>query len=108
MTWRNELDNNNKVHVAFLDLSKAFNSLNHDILRKKLYEFGLTETAANILMNFTSGRLQRVKIDNYTSDWIEVNRGVLQGTVLGPMLYLLYVISVKTTLSENHQTCPIC
>ena len=100
-TWRNELDGNNKVHVAFLDLSKAFNALNHEILRQKLCEFGLTANAVSIPMNFTSNRFQRVTIDNDVSDWIEVNRGVPQGTVLGPIVYLLYVNNVKNALSNS-------
>ena len=90
-TWRGSLDAKKKSHVAFLDLSKAFDSLNHTILEQKLSNMGFGSQSRHILMSFASERMQRVKINDTYSDWLQLNRGVPQGTVLGPLLFSLYI-----------------
>lgn len=90
-SWRKTLDDNQKAVVAALDLSKAFDSIDHEILMNKLTKIGLTRDARSFLSNYLSNRHQAVRHNSTTSDWLPTVRGVPQGTILGPLLFLLYV-----------------
>ena len=85
-----------------MDLSKAFDSIDHEILLRKLLDIGFDNSARNLLGNYLSNRTQSVKINGLLSNWLNIKYGVPQGTVLGPLLYTLYVNDIATSLNCNY------
>ena len=75
----------------FLDLSKAFDTINHKILISKMYHYGIRGNVFKWFESYLSNRKQYVSIDNCNSQFQYINVGVPQGSVLGPLLFLLYV-----------------
>ena len=75
----------------FLDLQKAFDTVNHDILLKKLNHYGIRGIANNWFCSFLSGRMQFTSINKSQSGKRELKYGVPQGSVLGPLLFILFI-----------------
>ena len=90
------LDNKNHSLSVFLDLRKAFDTLNHPILFSKLRNYGIRGVAGSWFESFLKDRTLRVKIDNIVSDYKTINIGVPQGTTLAPLLFIL--MTSKTQL----------
>lgn len=101
-TTLKNLDNKNFSLVIFLDLSKAFDTLDHNILLHKLYHYGIRGTAYNWFDSYLTDRKHSVKIkcENKThySKLQSINTGVPQGSVLGPLLFLIYVNDLQNSL----------
>ena len=76
---------------VFIDLSKAFDTVDHEILIKKLQVYGVNGTELSWFKCYLTNRHQFVKIDNIDSNFQEVKCGVPQGSILGPLLFLIYV-----------------
>ena len=86
-----KLDNKDYTCAIFLDLAKAFDSVNHSILLAKLQKYGVREIALKFFESYLSNRWQYVKILNQESDLRLIDIGVPQGSILGPLLFLLYI-----------------
>ena len=76
--WKRALDENMKVGAIFMDLSKAFDTLNHRLLLAKLKAYGLQPTALKQMENYLTGRFQRTKVNNSYSSWFAIIAGVPQ------------------------------
>ena len=89
--WLEALDNNDYVGTMAMDLSKAFDSMPHALLIAKLRAYGMSKNACNMIVSYLSNRRQRVKISGEVSNWSTINRGVPQGSVLGPLLFNIFL-----------------
>jgi len=91
------LNENSKVCGIFYDLENAFDAVNHSILINKLSTYGIMGKAKSLMESYISNRYHRVEIHNsttkikYTSTWTRMNHGVPQGSILGPLLFILYI-----------------
>ena len=76
---------------AFLDFSKAFDAVDHSILLKKMHEYGIQRLALRWFEDYLYNRKQNVTYNSYKSNYELIKCGVPQGSILGPLLFLLYI-----------------
>ena len=84
-----------------MDLSKAYDCLPHDLLLAKLSAYGFDESAITLIAKYLSKRYQRVKIGCTFSSYLEILRGVLQGSILGPILFNLSINDLIFFIQET-------
>ena len=85
------LDQGDSVVSIFLDFSKAFDCVNHKILLEKMSMYGVRGVASRWFQSYLSGRRQYVSLNNATSELCSIDRGVPQGSILGPLLFLIFI-----------------
>ena len=96
--WKKILDDKGYAGIVLMDLSKAFDTINYELLIAKLHAYGFTKEALTLIGGYLSDRWQHVKINDTFSTWSALEQVVPKGSVLGAVLFNIYVNDLFFTL----------
>ena len=98
--WTECLESGGQMNVIYTDFEKAFDKVSHKLLLDKLHDYKVNESIILWIKSFLCNRKQRVKVNGFYSDWADVLSAISQGTILGPLLFIIYINDLP-----NYQMC---
>ena len=98
--FKEELDNHKVISLVSMDLSKAFDTLPHDLIVQKLEDYGGDSKVINLVTNYLSDRHQRVRLSGQHSSMKTIMKGVFQGSILGPILFNIFMNDLSYAIDE--------
>ena len=106
--WQLSIKHRKLIDIVYLDFKKAFDSLVHSKILVKLSCYGIGHELLEWIHSFLTGRTQRVIVDNVLSEPIAVGSGVVQGSVLGPLVFILFINDIVDCLDRNEVNSTSC
>ena len=103
--WISMRKNSKTVNIIYTDLAKAFDKVSHPKLLEVLKSYGISGDVYNWLQNFLTNRTQSVVVKSHRSNPLPITSGVPQGSVIGPILFLLYIDDISKECSANSKVC---
>ena len=102
------MDHGKQVDMIYMDMSKTFVKVNHGCLLQKFHEFGFGGSLLQWFSSYLMVRYQRVTVLGETSDTLPVSSGIPQGSILGPMLFIIYVNNLPDSVLTSHVAMHVC
>ena len=98
--WRSAVDNKKTFVILLTDLSKAFDCLSHELVLEKLHAYGFSVLALRLVYSYLKNRKQRTKTNSAYSCWEEILFGVPQGSILGPLLFNIFLCDLFYMMND--------
>ena len=99
--WRTHLENKEIIGVILCDISKAFDTLPHDLIIAKLDAYGFGNESLKLIYDYLNNRKQRCKVGSAFSTWMDIETGVPQGSVLEPLLFNIFITDFLFFMQES-------
>jgi len=93
--WSKAMDEGQSVRAVFIDFTKAFDHVDHNVMINKLLAFGMPNAIIRWMCSFLTRRRQRVKIGEVVSEWLEMVTGMPQGSFLGPLTFIILIDDLR-------------
>ena len=100
--WKKYMDDSGTIVAVFMDLSKAYDCIPHDLLIAKLHAYGVNINTLKLLFSYLTKRKQRVKVNESFSEWVKIIIGVPQGSILGSILFNIFMNDLFLAIEDDN------